>query len=176
MSNIKHVKGDLSDPSTFIENFDPRQTPIFLLHQVNCQGVMGGGVALSLANCYPTLFPEYANYCQKPTENLAGTALFTVVEQGILVINLFGQVTTGISRQTNYEYLYQALHSFFHYLPDYPEYIIAFPKNMSSGLAGGDWNIVYAMILSFVKDLPNTIYIVDYVNPNEVKNHAVNPS
>ena len=178
-TNIKHVKGDLSDPSTFIENFDSTKTPIFLTHQTNCLGVMGAGVALALANRYPEILPLYQNYCKKPVKEIAGTTPFiSTYTYGINVINLFGQVLTGDGRQTNYENVYTALEKFFSYLPDYPEYIIAFPKNMSSGLAGGDWNIIYTMIESFVTklQLTNTVYIVEYVTDKEVSSHAISSS
>ena len=179
MSNIKYVKGDLSDPSTFVENFDPDNIQIVLAQQTNCLGVMGAGVALSLVKRYPEILPSYQKYCEQPNKEIKGTVYFTHThKQGICVANLFGQVYTGNIRDTNYEYIYRALENYLFEFAYKPQYILAFPKNMSSGLAGGNWNIIYAMIENLAKalNLENTIYIVEYVNSNEVKNHAVNPS
>jgi O-acetyl-ADP-ribose deacetylase (regulator of RNase III) len=164
MSTIKHVKGDLTDPSTYIPNYDSEKNPLFICHQTNPFGIMGAGVALALAKKYPEILEQYVEYCSNPMQNILGTALFTPT--GILyiyVINLFGQKTMNQERDTDYEHIYAALEEFFSFLPDYPEYSIAFPKNMSSALAGGKWNIIYSMIESLSKDLPNDVYIVEYV-------------
>ena len=35
-----------------------------IIHQVNCQGYMGGGIARQLANQYKGLEKEYSEYCK----------------------------------------------------------------------------------------------------------------
>ena len=177
MSNIKHVQGNLVEPSSFIENFNSTETAIFLCHQTNAFGVMGAGVALALANKYPEILETYEDYCNTNLHDVLGSALFTMTNtQAVCVVNLFGQPTLNSQRDTNYECIYTALEEFFSYLSDYPEWTIAFPKNMSSALAGGKWKIIYSMIESLAKDLPNDIYIVEYIVPEKVNSHATSPS
>ena len=51
---VKYIKGDLL--STDAE---------LVLHQVNLQGVMGGGLALSIARKYPNVERAYSNFKDK---------------------------------------------------------------------------------------------------------------
>lgn len=175
--SIVHVNGDITSPETFIENYDSKQHPLFLCHQTNPFGIMSGGVALAIAQKYPEILKEYQDYCNSNTQDIVGTALFTPTNiLYVYIINLFGQPTLNCKRDTNYEAIYTALEEFFSFLPDYPEYSIAFPKNMSSALAGAKWDIIYSMIESLSKDLSNDIYIVNYVPENkEVSAHAISP-
>lgn len=53
---IQIVNGDLLEASEDI-----------LGHQVNCQGVMGSGIAKILRDRYPNLYPEYKKYCDQYT-------------------------------------------------------------------------------------------------------------
>lgn len=174
---IKHVNGDITSPESYIENYDAENISLFICHQTNPFGIMGAGVALAIAQKYPEILEEYEDYCNGNTQQVVGTALFTPTRiLYIYIINLFGQPTLNCERDTNYEAIYTALEEFFSFLPDYPEYSIAFPKNMSSALAGAKWNIIYAMIESLSKDLPNDVYIVNYVPENkEVSAHATSP-
>ena len=169
MTSIIHTKGDLTDPSSFIDHYDPENKSVFLCHQTNRFGIMSGGVALGLAKKYPEILEPYKEYCNNEENNVVGTALFTMTNiETICVVNLFGQPTLNQERDTNYEAVYLALEEFFQSISDYPEWSIAFPKNMSSALAGGKWNIILSMIESFAKDVQNTIYIVEFVPNKEV--------
>lgn len=174
---IKHVNGNIVEPESYIPNYNSGQHSLFICHQTNPFGIMGAGVALAIAQKYPEILKEYADYCNGNTENIVGTALFTPTNiLYVYVINLFGQPTLNCKRDTNYEAIYTALEEFFSFLPDYPEYSIAFPKNMSSALAGAKWDIIYSMIESLSKDVSNDIYIVNYVPENkEVSAHAISP-
>lgn len=163
MSTIQHVIGNLAKPESFIFDFQNTQDAVFLLHQTNCLGIMGAGVALALSKEYPAILPYYQQYCDLDLKKVAGSCLITTTGiPRIAVVNLFGQVTCGRGRRTNYEYLFTALEEFFRKLNDFPTAVVAIPKFMSSGLAGGNWNIVLAMIESFAVKYPNTIYIVEY--------------
>lgn len=169
MTPIKHVNGDLTDPSSFIDNYDVEENAVFLCHQTNIFGVMSGGVAFSLATKYPEILQPYVDYCNTNPTDIIGTALFTMTNiESIYVVDLFGQPTLNTGRDTDYECIYKALEDFFQSISDYPEWSIAFPKNMSSALAGGKWEIILSMIESFAKDVQNTIYIVEYVPVKEV--------
>lgn len=68
---IKEIKGDLLTAKGII------------LHGVNCQGVMGSGVALAVRNKWPLVYQEYLKYV---SANRPGGHLLGDVHQ----VNLFG--------------------------------------------------------------------------------------
>jgi O-acetyl-ADP-ribose deacetylase (regulator of RNase III) len=49
-----------------------------IAHQVNCMGIMGGGVALQVKKKYPEVFNKYLNLVESTSDKLAllGTAQF----------------------------------------------------------------------------------------------------
>ena len=45
----------------------------FIVHQVNCQGVMGSGVAKQVKDRFPLVFEEYMKWCtERNAEDLLG--------------------------------------------------------------------------------------------------------
>lgn len=141
---LKIVEGNILDVTTGT-----------IFQQVNCQGVMGAGLAKQIAEKWPKVLTEYQNYCfDFEPEVLLGDALSVEVidnpeEECFLdVVNLFGQLETGTyKRQTHYgalaKSLAKAYSSAWLGMPFY------FPYGMSSGLAGGDWNVVQELIEGF---------------------------
>lgn len=64
-----------------------------IVHQVNCQGVMGGGLARQLADQYPQLEEEYSYYCEINNNNynkLKGN-VFKIMINGKFIMNMFSQ-------------------------------------------------------------------------------------
>lgn len=134
-----------------------------ICHQVNCQGVMGSGLAKQVRERYPSVYKEYKSWCNiyKPEELLGKSQFVPLVpisevangnyQQGDLmgIINVFGQLDYGYTGEcyTDYEALrhaFQNLRKFcktFLYNP-----IIAFPYNFGCARGGGDWETVSAMI------------------------------
>lgn len=165
MANILNVVGDLSNPYSFITNYDRIKTSLLLVHQTNTQGVMLAGVALALSNQYPTLLPDYQSYCAslKNTEALLGSIfVHNVPSTNLCIVNLFGQHLTNNKRDTNYEAVYHSLEVLSYYIDYVKTPTLAFPCGMSSGLAGGDWKIILCMIEQVFRNKPVTIYIVEY--------------
>jgi O-acetyl-ADP-ribose deacetylase (regulator of RNase III) len=134
-----------------------------ICHQVNCQGVMGSGLAKQVRERYPSVYKEYKSWCNiyKPEELLGKSQFVPLVpisevangnyQQGDLmgIINVFGQLDYGYTGKcyTDYEALrhaFQNLRKFcktFLYNP-----VIAFPYNFGCARGGGDWEMVSAMI------------------------------
>ena len=55
----------------------------FLVHQVNCQGVMGSGIAKQVAERYPFIDKEYRRYvfhCKKKKKKMLGTVQYVPLE------------------------------------------------------------------------------------------------
>jgi hypothetical protein len=139
----------------------------YIMHCVNCQGVMGGGIAKQIKATFPNVFREYKTSCNvKDSSKLLGNVL---VFQS--VINIFAQNNFGVhERQLHYGALSKALskvstHSElinkFHikYGPDFNEKLkIGVPKLMCCALAGGRWEVVSEML----EGLPDWIEVVVY--------------
>lgn len=118
-------------------------TETFILHQVNCQGVMGTGVALQIKQKYPHVFEKYYNLCKNyPTPLLGGIQIIPISKEQSIV-NVFGQDRYGRDkRYTDYKALERALIR----LANMTQGTIALPYNMGCNNAGGDWSIVYSII------------------------------
>lgn len=86
---VQVVQGDISEISEGI-----------IAHQVNCQGVMGSGVALALRNKFPEIYMPYRSMCvayRKEPSILLGTAQPVFIKSNLYVYNLFGQENYGRS-------------------------------------------------------------------------------
>lgn len=80
-------------------------------HQVNCQGVMGSGVAKLLRENYSNLYPSYKQFCNNynPHELLGKCHIVKTGPKH--TANLFGQLNYGRRkvRYTDYEALKESL-------------------------------------------------------------------
>lgn len=140
----------------------------FIVHQVNCQGVMGSGIALQVAENYPHVEKEYLKYlrhCDKngieplgtvqyvPTEVWAMTMTDTMKNNNIIdydtnyqyIVNLFGQDTYGEGLQTDLN----AMNKAFIDIREKANSIgatVAIPYKIGSYRGGANWNDVYNII------------------------------
>lgn len=148
---IKFIKGNLLDAQTDV-----------IAHQVNCQGVMGSGVAKQIKEKWPNVFEEYKKYCYDIwSHQVLGSCLLVDINDNQHVANLFGQARYGRDgkRYTNYESLYESLERLVTQMIDINKKSVAFPYKMSSDRGGADWNVVLAMIESVFRDTDVTIEI-----------------
>ena len=116
-----------------------------ICHQVNCQGVMGAGLAKEIAKRYPEVKRDYEELCaEEDAERLLGTYLDTLVENG-RIISIFGQENYGRDGQIYTDYA--ALGKAFSMLNRvYAGRKLAFPYGIGCGLGGGNWNVVLEII------------------------------
>lgn len=143
MNKINYIKSDLLvAPADYIS------------HQVNCQGVLGAGLALTLRNHNPRLYNLYQANCHNSTPaKLLGKAF--ICDN---IISIFGQLNYGRDKSvvyTDYNALHRAFISIHKRLP--LDKSIAFPYGFGCGLANGDWNIVKQLITDCFPD--RTVYI-----------------
>lgn len=138
-----------------------------IFHQVNCKGIMGGGVALALASKYPGLEQSYQDYIRKITRSNTVSAkdssvllghidYFAVINNqkpndGLYIINVFGQDDISRSkRMTSYDATVEAFENFLRRPPNFyynmTKADVYFPYQMGCGLGGGNWKI-YASII-----------------------------
>lgn len=119
-----------------------------ICHQVNCQGVMGSGLAKQLKDKWPSVFTEYKKYVKAESDSLqlCGRCQIVTIKKGLHIANLFGQYEYGTNqRHTNYLYLTSALYKLNKQNED-NHYDVYIPYGLGCGLGGGDWNVVSALI------------------------------
>lgn len=136
---MKITRGNLLDVSSGI-----------IAHQVNCQGVMGCGVAGAIRQRYPHVMRIYDSGLS------LGDCKFTAATPSLFVANLAGQLNYGRNKQhTNYAALESALTklSAVSHSLDLPVYL---PYGLGCGNAGGDWTIVSELI---ERILPSAILV-----------------
>lgn len=127
-----------------------------IIHQVNIQGIMGGGVARQLALQYPRLEEEYSEYCKIYNNDykLLKGQVFKIMIQGKYIMNMFSQ-------KENFETDYKAIEKG---LTDIKEFAInnklsvCMPYGIGCGIANGDWNKVYKIIEEVYRDYEVTLY------------------
>lgn len=146
-----------------------------ILHQVNCKGVMGSGVAKAIRDKYPIVYEQYKYHVgMVEVSDSSGRALLGNVQIVTLpdgsdnkyVANLFGQHMFGADgkRYTSYDAVYDGLVSLRNYIlsKNNGSWTIALPYKMSSDRGGADWDIIMFMIEMVFKTTDVTIEIWKY--------------
>lgn len=126
------------------------------VHQVNIQGVMGGGVARQLANKYKGLEGFYSKHCSildNDYEVLGGTTLI-YEENNKIICNIFSQ-------KPNFDTDYNAIKKCLEYVKLWASnnnLSICIPYGIGCGIANGNWDIVYKIIEKVFSDYDVTLY------------------
>lgn len=154
---IKHIKCDIFESGAK-----------YILHQVNCQGIMGSGIAKQVREKYPTVYEQYKLWCNTmPKDKLLGMMQFVNTREKhntdfAGVVNLFAQYNYGYDGKcyTDYNALRHALDSFRNNL--IKSSTIAIPYLIGCHRGGGDWNVVYKMIEEVFADYDGDVLICEY--------------
>lgn len=139
---IKVIDGDILDAKEDI-----------IVHQVNCQGIMGAGLALQLRRKYPEMYYDYVRYCKDNADNkkeLLGKARFFYVTDDKhnlekVIVSIFGQLGYGAGVQTNFLALREGIETVSVYARR-RRFTTAIPYKIGCGLGGGDWGEIREMI------------------------------
>lgn len=134
-------------------------TEDFILHQVNCQGTMGAGLARQIANKWFIVKTEYVDHCRcNNPRDLLGTVQFVNLGNGQEVINVFGQLYYG--RHADVQYTdYDALREAFIFVNSAcTGKTIAIPYKLGCGLGRGKWPVVCSLIEECFRNCDVTIY------------------
>lgn len=146
----------------------------FILHQVNCKGVMNKGLAKEIRNLYPQTFLDYKEFLDKNTRtqdvngekvircNALGGFKTTQLHPHHYIVHCYAQYDYGSDgkRYTDYDALREALTSFDFYKiiahdvwsnEVLPVYV---PEGMGCGYGGGDWGVVKNILTEII---PNAI-------------------
>lgn len=131
---VKIIKGDLLSADADI-----------ICHQVNLQGYMGGGLALSIARKYPSVEKEYRKY---PYKSL-GEVCFADAGD-FIIANCFSQTE---DYDTHYYALIDCLIEVKRYMEYYGLKRIAIPYKYGCGIANGNWDTVLNIFADFFDEL-----------------------
>ena len=164
---MKHVKGNIFDSDADA-----------ILHQVNCQGVMGSGVAKQVRERFPTVFQYYKSLCEYDKQVMADRGLTKSTLLGRIqvvhkedytvrvkdkdvspqvIVNLFAQDKYGYdgSCYTDYDALRMCLDQV---NKKFSGKKVAIPYLMACHRGGGDWSVVSKMIEETLVDCDVTLY------------------
>ena len=146
------------------------ESPVHIIaHQVNCLGIMGGGIALQIKKKWPPVFEKYKEfiadweYCNEGELPL-GHCYAVEWDRDRTIVNIFGQNGIG-GMATDYEAVRKAFIELRKYLIDDLQYRrgsqipVGIPYKMGCGLGGGDWD-VYREMLQELEDEYNFLFIV----------------
>ena len=149
---VHYVMGNLLD-----SNCD------YICHQVNCQGVMGSGIAKQIRERWPEVYEGYKEFVDnhnKSGRGLLGSILISATSEGKRVFNMFAQADYGYggSRFTSYDAFAHCLREMKYYLHNRT---VGFPKNIGCGLGGGNWKVISALIEEILGE-DCEVYIYEY--------------
>ena len=135
-----------------------------ICHQVNCQGVMGSGLAKQVREKFPAAYRAYKEWCEVyETEDLLGKVQIVPLknpwedkgENELMgIMNIFGQLDYGYGKcHTDYNALKNAFMKIRIMIDLYSSTpIIAFPYKFGCARGGGDWEVVRGMIEKAFQD------------------------
>ena len=154
---VNYIKGNLLDSQCD-----------YICHQVNCQGVMGSGIARQIRERFPIVHQAYLDkhhrYVQlgvSPEKMLGSIDVILVDNFKGFVINMYSQATYGYDgkRYTSYDAFANALYEIKRNVPS--GRIIGLPKNIGCGLGGGNWKVISALIEEILGS-DYVVYIYEY--------------
>jgi O-acetyl-ADP-ribose deacetylase (regulator of RNase III) len=131
-----------------------------LLHSVNCQGVMGAGVARGIRDMYPHVYQIYKSHCTILKSSALGDVLPTKAGN-LLILNGFGQESTGGHRAVSYD----AIDTIFNTIYCSGEYDRVNKEihtvKIGAGLGAGNWKVIEQIILTYLPESCN-LYVWDF--------------
>ena len=150
-----------------------------IVQQVNCQNVMGAGLAKALMTRWPQVASEYHAFCVKHTpqtllgrtpQALLGHIQTTIVGHDQFVCNVFGQLRYGRHGHfTNERALLSACEIIIAHASraQLPFFV---PANLGSGLAGGNREQIQAGLAQLTDRYSADVYLVDFASQVVIPN------
>lgn len=137
-----------------------------IVHQVNCQGVMGAGLAKQIRANYPVVYQTYKDEIDRRKQardrfsSVDGYGMLGRIQvvhtDGPTIINLFAQNYYGRDKQytdyTAFKSCLKTVNTLF------KGKTISIPWGIGCGLAGGDWDKILSLIKGCLQDCTVNIY------------------
>jgi len=137
---ISYYKGNLLDSGCDI-----------IAHQVNLQGIMGGGLARQIADRYPLCERAYRAFCKYLFDNQLGCVHKCEIYKKPIIMNCFSQ-------EENFNTDYYAIQTCFKNILDYTQKnslkTIGVPFKYGCGIAHGDWQKVEKIFKDIFENEP----------------------
>lgn len=129
-----------------------------IIHQTNCQGIMGGGVAKEVRARYPKVYEQYKDLCSRSNPKaLMGTCQFINIGEEKYLVNLFGQ--NGINpawylggQVTNYDAICHGAEEIRDFMDSHNLTTAAVPYKMGAVRGGGKWEIIDQILTEILGD------------------------
>jgi O-acetyl-ADP-ribose deacetylase (regulator of RNase III) len=142
--NIDYVHGDI-----FTTNCE------YLIHGCNSRGLMGAGVAKMIKQKYPKAYQDYLDIYNN-NGLILGDFYSSEQPDGKIIINAITQKDVGTDK---IQVSYWAIANIFRNLNNLGMKKVALPK-IGSGLAGGDWKVISAIIENESKNYQPIVYVI----------------
>lgn len=116
-----------------------------ICHQVNLQGIMGGGLALQIATKYPDLEEEYKKIL-KNFDMRGDVWFFCYKNKGYnkYIANCFSQ---NLNFTTNYEWVKSCFKMILDFAKQFKDITtIGIPENYGCGIAMGNWEKIKEIV------------------------------
>jgi O-acetyl-ADP-ribose deacetylase (regulator of RNase III) len=146
-----------------------------ICHQVNCKRAMGNGIAGQIRQKWPKVYEDYCynidymyeNNFVKQSSDLLGMISWTELEGNKYVMNFFSQdeYYPRDRCHTDYEAFTKCCKALKDFITEYnldkSNTIIGFPYKIGCGLAGGNWDVVSAIIEREFEGYEVEIYVYE---------------
>ena len=143
---IKFVTGDI-----FNSNAD------CLINTVNCEGVMGKGIAYQFKIRFPQNNLEYIRECE--TGKLKVNTIHYYKEDGIWIVNF--PTKNKWREKSKIDYIEKGLEQLIKFIIEYNPRIIAIPP-LGCGNGGLNWDIVKSIIIEKLRNIENEYTFLIY--------------
>lgn len=123
-----------------------------IAHQVNLQGVMGGGIARQIAEKYPLCERAYNSFCYYVINIKLGTVHKCEIYKKPIIMNCFSQKENF---DTDYNAVKECFDNIKNFMLEMQYKTLGVPFNYGCGIANGDWNKVEAIFKELFENEPN---------------------
>ena len=133
-----------------------------IVHQGNCRGVMAAGLAKQIRNKFPNVYYDYIKALKYENATL-GHIIISHSDQRIIITMLAQDEYGTDKRYTDYDAFIKCLDVILSSVEIYSCKVwdsIAFPYKIGCGLAGGDWDIIKAILEKFSEKTKKKVIIV----------------
>lgn len=134
-----------------------------IVHQCNCHGTMGAGIAKQIVNKYPSVIEADLNY-EIPVGSTARMGKYSHMwvlnddKEGVMVVNMYSQYDYGKGTHTDYYAFSLAITNILEQAKSL-NLKVGLPYRIGAGLAGGNWDMIYELIFMVSKEVGKDVYL-----------------